>query len=39
MHVAAFIGELQHFEKIKALYLSICKWADSVRPGQVTYVE
>ena len=27
MHVAAFIGELQHFENLKPLYLNISKWA------------
>jgi len=29
MHVAAFIGKLQHFKTLKASYLCTCKWAIS----------
>ena len=29
MHVAAFIGELQHYKNFKPLYLSTGKWAIS----------
>ena len=29
MHVAAFIGELQHYKNFKPSYLSIGKWAIS----------
>ena len=37
MHVAAFIGELQHFENLKPSYLSTCKWAISpILSDQVT---
>ena len=37
MHVAAFIGKLQHFENLKLLYLSTCNWAISpILLGQVT---
>jgi len=40
MHVAAFIGELQHYKNFKPLYLSIGKWV--IRPflsDQVTVCE
>ena len=39
MHVAAFIGELQHYKNFKPSYLSIGKWA--IRPflsDQVTFL-
>ena len=29
MHVAAFIGKLQHYKNFKLSYLSIGKWAIS----------
>jgi len=29
MHAAAFIDKLQHFENLKPLYLSTCKWVTS----------
>ena len=38
MHVAAFIGELQHYENFKPSYLSTGKWAISpFLSDQVTY--
>ena len=38
MHVAAFIGKLQHFENLKPLYLGTCKWAISpFLSDRVTY--
>ena len=38
MHVAAFIGEPQHFKNLKPLYLSTCKWAiNPFLSDQVTY--
>ena len=38
MHVAAFIGELQHYKNFKPSYLSTGKWAISpFLSGQVTY--
>ena len=39
MHVAAFIGELQHYKNFKPSYLSTGKWAISpflVRPGHIS---
>ena len=39
MHVAAFIGKLQHYKNFKPSYLSIGKWA--IRPflsDQVTFL-
>ena len=39
MHVAAFIGELQHYKNFKPSYLSIGKWAISpFLSDQVTYL-
>jgi len=38
MHVAAFIGELQHYKNFKLSYLSIGKWAISpFLSDQVTF--
>ena len=38
MHIAAFIGELQHFKNINMSYLSSYKWAISLfLSDQVTY--
>jgi len=38
MHVAAFIGELQHYKNFKPSYLSIGKWVISpFLSDQVTY--
>ena len=38
MHVAAFIGELQHYKNFKPSYLSIGKWAISpFLSDQITY--
>ena len=40
MHVAAFIGELQHYKNFKPSYLSIGKWAISpCLSDQVTYIQ
>ena len=40
MHVAAFIGELQHYKNFKPSYLSTGKWAISpFLSDQVTYEE
>ena len=40
MHIAAFIGELQHYENFKPLYLSTGKWAISpFLSDQVTFIE
>ena len=40
MHVAAFIGKLQHYKNFKPSYLSIGKWAISpFLSDQVTYVK
>ena len=39
MHVAAFMGELQHFESLKPSYLSTCKWLiSSFLSDQVTFI-
>ena len=35
MHVAAFIGELQHYKNFKPLYLSTGKWAISPISGHI----
>ena len=38
MHIAAFIGKLQHFENLKPSYLSTYKWVISpILSDQVTY--
>jgi len=40
MHVAAFIGEPQHFKNLEPLYLSTCKWViSSFLSDQVTFKE
>ena len=40
MHIAGFIGELQHFENSKPLYFSNFKWAISlILFDQVTYAK